>query len=460
MKKVLFILGTILLFIVYNGCSNKVSNKKSADLVIRNATIYKVDSDRSWAQALAVSDGLIIFVGSNKNVEQYIGENTNVIDAKGRLLLPGFHDSHAHPVEAGLQLNQCNLNEAKSIKEITEIILDYVKNNPEKPWIIGRGWDQTLFVNTTPNKSILDSIVKDKPVMLWDNSSHDIWLNSVALKIANITSKTPDTNDGTIARDPITNEPTGTLREKAAFEFVDNYMPETTLEEYCEAIITSLKIANSLGIISINDALGKPGYINAYAEIEKKDKLTSRIHIAQEFKPDINIGKQLIKFNETRIKYNSKKLNTGTIKMFIDGVFASKTVALLKPYEKLNSNEPDYFGTPIFNTPQLNHYVSLLDAEGFQVHMHTIGGKAIRMGLEAIEQARVTNGTRDSRHIMVHLTMIHPNDIARFQKLGIVAVVHPLWANTVDYNMVLIKNHVGGERFKQMHSFKTQQFRN
>ncbi|MFC2125995.1 amidohydrolase [Bacteroidota bacterium] len=456
MKNRLSQIGLCLLILLgLSNCKEKAKEEKPADLVIKNASIYTVDATRSWAQALAVLDGSLVYVGTDIGADAFVGSRTRMIDLGGRFLLPGFHDSHMHPVEAGIQQLQCDLNNAKNVNEILDRIESYVKANPDRPWVLGRGWDQTFFPEANPQKSMLDSIVNNRPALFSDRGGHDIWINSRALEIAKITSQTLDPKGGKIERDTETGEPTGTLREKAASNFIEQIIPKPTNQENRDALVAAIKEANSYGIISFQDAKAKQEYIQAYLDVERQGDLTVRVRLAQEFVADKDEEEQIRKFLEIRRTCNSKHLDVGSVKLFIDGVFFNRTAALIEPYVGISPSDQNAYGMLHFDAEHLNLLVKKLDSEGFQVHMHAIGGRAIRMGLDAVEYAHHTIGVHDSRHHIAHLHMIHPTDVPRFRQLGVVAIFQPFWADTDDYNIKMIKSFVGPERFKRLHSFRS-----
>lgn len=440
----------ILLSIAYS-CSQQdeyaTGKVGPAELVIKNAEIYTVDAARSWAQALAVRGERLVYVGTNLGVKAFIGPKTQTVDLGGRLLLPGFHDSHVHLFLGGVSLGRCILNEARSLDEILAEIKSYAQSKPGKSWILGGGWNQSLFPEATPHKSLLDSVVPDRPVMLWDVGLHSIWVNSKALEIAGITPETKDPDRGRIERDPETGEPSGTLRESAA-KLVEQHVPEMTDQERLESLQRSFKTAHSFGIVSLQEANASPDIFETYEAAEDEGFLTARVRTALYFDPAKDTDEQINRFLKLRKTHPGPRLNAGTVKLFIDGVIDSKTAVLLESYEGMKIDDPEACGIPNFNQERLNQIVTRLDNEGFQVHMHTIGEGAIRMGLDAIEQARHVNGFRDTRHHLSHLNIIHPEDLPRFYQLRVVATFQPFWAAPYPYNVKLTPLFLGPERMK------------
>src|SRR5215467_720851 len=203
---------------------------RPADTILLNARIYTVDAAHPWAEALAIRDGKILAVGTDNEIGHYKGATTSVIDAKGRLVLPGFTDCHVHFMEASLLLQQIYLNDAKTIPEIQKRIKTYAAEHPKEPWLLGRGWSYPVFPSGMPDKKYLDEIVPDRPVYLDGFDGHTYWANSKALELAHITKDTPNPTGGEFVRDPKTGEPTGAIKEDPADAIIRRVIPEPSHE--------------------------------------------------------------------------------------------------------------------------------------------------------------------------------------------------------------------------------------
>ncbi|HVH52712.1 MAG TPA: amidohydrolase family protein, partial [Actinomycetota bacterium] len=197
-----------------------------ADMAFTGGTVYTVDPARTWAQAVAVRGTHIVAAGTDESVADLIGPKTEVHDLRGRMLLPGFQDAHVHPPSGGLEMLQCNLNEAYTREGYERIVADYASEHPDVEWIRGGGWSMDSFPGGAPTKDILDRIVPDRPVYLPNRDGHGAWVNSRALELAGITRETPDPPDGRIERDA-GGDPSGTLHE-GAMDLVDKLMPPVT----------------------------------------------------------------------------------------------------------------------------------------------------------------------------------------------------------------------------------------
>lgn len=417
----------------------------SADLVLLGGAVYTVDAARTWAEAVAVKNGRIVFVGPTSGAKKFISKQTRVMNLQGKMVLPAFHDSHVHPVSGGIELGQCNLNDATTAEQVLESIRRFVAAHPQEKWIRGGGWQLFIFENANPHKSLLDQISTEKPIYLTAADGHSVWVNSRALEIAGITSATPNPTNGRIERDPKTGEPTGTLREDAS-GLVGKFLPKYSRPERIEGLRRALQMANRFGITSLQDASVDEDELEIYAELDRRGELTVRVVAALYADPDEGL-KQIARLKALRRKYQSKNLRVSAVKIFADGVIEPHTAALLEPYVGLNGER----GKPNWDAEALNKMVVALDREGFQVHVHAIGDRAARETLDAFEQARKLNGARDSRHHIAHLELIHPQDIPRFQALQVIANFQPLWAYADPYITKLTEPFLGAERSRWLY---------
>jgi len=416
-----------------------------SDLVLRNGAIYTMNAARSWAEAMAIDNGRIVYVGSDSTIKEWIGGRTKVIDLQGKMVLPSFHDSHVHPVSGGIELGECNLNGLSSPEQILEAIRRYAQQNPDAAWICGGGWDLPIFPNGNPHKSLLDAIVSNRPVYLSAADGHSVWVNSKALEIAGITKETPDTPRGRLERDPKTGEPTGTLREDAA-SLVSKHLPEYNQKDYVAGLKRGLEMANRFGITSLQEANADSNRLEAYLELDRKDELTARVVTAMYANPAEGLA-QIPRLIDFRKKYQGKRWRANAVKIFADGVIEARTAAMLEPY----LDKPGDLGKANWEAEELKKVVTALDSTGFQVHIHAIGDRGIRMALDAYEAARRKNGSRDSRHHIAHLELIDPDDIPRFRQLGVIANFQPLWAYADSYITELTEPALGPERSRWLY---------
>lgn len=416
-----------------------------ADLILFNGAVYTVDARRSWATAVAIAGGKIVYVGGDAGADKWRGANTASIDLNGKMVLPGFHDAHVHPVSGGIELGQCNLNGLATQQEIFNKIRAYAAENPDKPWIVGGGWDLPVFPHANPTREMLDRIVAERPVFLTAADGHSAWANSRALAIAGIDKNTPDPAEGRIERDPRTGEPSGTLRERAT-DLIASHLPELTAEDYVNGARAGVQMANRFGITSLQEASAHEKILEAYAELERRGELTVRVRAAQYVDPQKSES-QIAELHRRREKFQGQYLHAHAAKIFADGVIESRTAALLEPY----LDKPHDRGRPNLEADHFNRLAAALDSAGFQIHIHAIGDRAIRMALDALEIAQQVNGARDARHHIAHLELIDPQDLPRFKALGVVANFQPLWAYADLYITELTQPALGPERSRWLY---------
>ncbi len=412
---------------------------RPADLVFQRGTVYTVDASRSWAEAVAISEGKIVFVGTDAGAKAWIGPGTRLVDLRGKMLLPAFHDSHVHPISGGIEAAECDLHGLQTPTQVLAAIREYVVSHPDAKWIRGGGWELPVFPGGNPTKAMLDSAVPDRPACLDAADGHSVWVNSKALALAKITRTTPDPPRGRIERDAA-GEPSGTLRESAA-ELVAHLLPPRTARDYEAGLRTGLKAANRFGITSLQEASASENELEAYAAFEARGELTARVVAAILVDPEKDVG-QIPRLLELRKQYRGGRLRADAVKIFADGVLESRTAAVLEPYVGFEEDR----GKANVDPKLFDRLAIAFDREGFQIHVHAIGDRAIRMTLDALEAARKANGPRDSRHHVAHLELIDPADVPRFRRLGVVANFQPFWANGDRYITELTEPILGPKR--------------
>ncbi len=400
---------------------------EQADLVLSNGAVYAVDAARRWAQAVAVRDGRIVAVGTDADVRELVGPRTEVIDLRGRMVLPGFQDAHIHPPAAGVEMLQCELLDLHGLEAYREAIRAYAESHPEVEWILGGGWAMDVFPGGVPTKDILDELVPDRPVYLPSRDGHSAWVNSAALKRAGITRETPDPPDGRIERDEL-GEPVGTLQE-GAMRLVGDLAPEPTQEEWERGLLEAQRYLHSLGITAWQDAIVGGSYptLEAYLAVAGRGELTARVVGALWWDRYRGL-EQIPELLEARARAPVGRFSATSVKIMLDGVCENFTAAVLEPYLDALGRPTDNRGICFVEPELLNEAVTRLDAEGFQVHFHALADRAVRVALDAIEAALRANGPSDHRHHLAHIQIVHPEDVPRFRRLNAVANAQPLWA--------------------------------
>jgi len=409
-----------------------------ADVVITGATL--------WGRGRGD-----IGIRGDRIVPAEIGPATEVVDGTGKTVVPGFQDAHVHTPFAGLNRLRIWLNEAHTREEYLQIVARHAAAHPHVPWLTGGGWSMPHFPGGTPRKEDLDAVVADRPVFLFNRDVHGAWLNSRALQEAGITADTPDPPDGRIERDPVTGEPTGTLHEGAAYWVNEHIVPAPAVTDWEAAILEGQSHLNGLGITGWQDAWVTPDTQRAYCRLAEDGRLTARVVGALWW--DRHRGLEQIDELLARREQAAPGFHPTTVKIMLDGVLENYTGALLEPYCDGCGGHTDNSGLAFIDAALLRSAVTQLDAHGFQVHMHAIGDRAVRMGLDAVAAARTANGPSSNRHHIAHLQVVHPVDIPRFAALEVTANCQMYWASSDPQMDELTIPYLGRHRADQQYPF-------
>jgi len=419
-----------------------------ADTVLMNGAIYTLDQKRPWAEAVAISAGKIVYVGSSDCARKYTGAATKVIDLQGRYAQPGIVDAHVHPIMGGLKsLYECNFAFTATPDDIAQALETCAKNTPEGTWIRGGQWGSSFFDQheLKSPKGFLDRISTKHPIYLMDDSGHNGWANSVALAAAGLTKATPDPEGGTIVRGP-DGEPNGVLLETGARIF-DRVLPEWTTEQYVAAARESARLANGFGITGIKDAgLGGTAGI-AFGELDRRGELTLNVAVCNSTPYGARSEPlDYAAIEASRDQHRTPRVHTDFVKIFLDGVpTPARTAAMISPYVSDETHGANFTGDVHVAPAVLAKDVIELDKRGFTIKIHAAGDRAIRVALDAIEAARKANGGSRLHHELAHAGYIDPTDIPRFARLGVVADYSPIiWYRSSIIEAVLAA--VGEER--------------
>jgi predicted amidohydrolase YtcJ len=417
----------------------------AADLVLRRAAVYTVDAARSWAAAVAIRDGRIVYVGSDSLPPGLVGPTTEVVDLRGKMVLPAFQDGHVHPIGSGIELAECTLDDLTTANSIADSIRACARAHPDRAWVRGGGWQLPVFKDANPSKLLLDRAVPDRPAILYAADGHSAWVNSKALTLAGITRQTPDPPNGRIERDPQTGEPGGTLREDAV-SLVSRIVPARTDAELAAGLRRAQELANRFGITTVFSGATDEAGLRAYAAADSQGTLTLRVVAALSLGDPLP-DSMLPKLRELRARFAGPRVRPSAVKLYADGVIESRTAALLAPYRDRKGDS----GKAIYDPAALKDLAVALDRDGFQIHVHAIGDRAIRMTLDAFAFARARNGAHDARHAITHLELIDPADVPRFRALGVIANFQPLWANGDEYLTKLTEPALGPGRARWLY---------
>ncbi|MCW2750647.1 MAG: amidohydrolase [Aeromicrobium sp.] len=410
-----------------------------ADLILVNAHVYAAGTWAAATDAIAVRGGAIVAIGRAAELTSLAGPTTRTLDLDGQWVLPGLQDAHVHPVQAGLEMNMCDLSHGHDLDDYLATIAAYASANPDREWILGGGWAMDAFPRGVPTTGALDAIVPDRPVFLPNRDHHSAWVNSAALARADITAETPDPADGRIERDA-GGRPTGALHE-GAMQLVGALVPPPTSTELEDGLLTAQAYLHSLGITGwqdalVGDGLGMTDSLDTYLAMMQDGRLTAKVVAALWWDRDRG-EEQIPELVQRRARAAAVGFDAGSVKIMQDGVCETFTAAVIDPYLDGHGHATDNHGLSFIDASDLARYVQLLDAEDFQVHIHALGDRAVRDSLDAIEDALAVNGQRGNRHHLAHLQIIHPDDVPRFAALGVTGNAQPLWACNEDQMLEL-----------------------
>jgi len=455
----------LLIMFICTACaeSQDVTHSAPADLVLTNGQIKTADD---WVEAIAVIDGRITAVGDAATIEEQAGDATEVIDLGGMTVLPGFHDLHVHPVYGGIMYSgadhtNCKIEQGSSLEALVDSLRDCVAAVADSEWVTGGQWDASAL-GQIADRSMLDAVSPDTPVLINDTSGHSAWANSKALSIAGVDASTPDPEAGIIERDADGN-PTGVLRE-SAIELVRTHVPPPSDKVIRESLEWSLRTMLSYGITSYSEAsngfVGGPvRELDAYTRLADEGLLKQRVRICVNWLPDgwapeAENADYLI---ARRAQYERDRLKLDCVKIFLDGVPTdSHTAAMLDAYAGTVEGRDDdasRYGMLLLEQSVTNDAVTRFDKEGLTIKFHAAGDAAVRSGLDAIEAARAANGMSALRHNVGHCTFIAKEDISRAKALNATFELSPYLWSPSPINDDITKA-IGPERIERVWPFR------
>jgi predicted amidohydrolase YtcJ len=399
-----------------------------ADLVVRHARVYTVDEKRVWAEAVAVRGNRIAWVGSDAEAAAYIGEGTKVVDAGGRLMLPGFIDSHFHVLLGG-NPDVLRIENGDSLKEIQKQVREFAARRSDLKWIEVEGWNYSAFPDgSLPTAKDLDGLTAGRPAFLVAYDYHTIWMNREALKEFGVTRETESVNFAEkLEKDPKTGEPTGIvtgfgstgLSEESEAE-LRKHLPSHAADAIARDVKNNVTAAARAGITTVIDPQSYLEDLPVYEKLRARGDLPSRLQVALFHRRGTSEA-TLKKFDEARKKYNDDWLRVAGVKLYIDDVIEPHTAAMLEPY----TDRPDMRGELDYPAEEFKQVVARIDRMKFQIFIHSIGDRGIRTALDAIEYAEQQNGPRDRRDELIHIECLNPKDLPRFKQLGVIACMQP-----------------------------------
>ncbi|MGM0846110.1 MAG: amidohydrolase [Bacillota bacterium] len=390
--------------------------RQTADIIIKSDSIFTGDREEPIQGAIAVKGDRILAMGTEEEMKLYKSFHTKEISAHGKLVTPGFHDFHVHLWLGAMFQEYASLTFCGTEEEAVEKITKFAEENPNDPWVLGFGWHHVRWPGQKPpTRHSLDRFITDRPVFLLNEEAHSAWLNTKALEVLGIDETTTEPPFGVIERDR-DGKPTGFLYETAvglALKAFD--LPPGKKNRLMKSF---LEKAGKYGITSISDMLPLPGFtlgdLEEYKRFEEEGKLTVRIH----FLAPLDGEFENLPYYES---FHSDKIQFSGLKQFIDGVPLTYTGYLLEPY----SDRPSTKGGTIYSRDTYFKWIEEADKRGYRVRLHACGDAAVRLGLDAFQNAQNVNGPRDSRHTIEHIEVIHPDDIPRFSELGVLPSMQP-----------------------------------
>ena len=421
------ILYTVPFLLVACGDTPADPPHDAADLVITNAIVYTVDEHQEWAEAVAITDGVIDFVGSSSGAKTWIGPGTKVENLQGKMLLPGFVDSHSHILLGAAHINDLILDQFASLDTWLAQIKAFAKQNPDREVLSGYGFLASSFGHQGPTRQMLDAVVPDRPVIILDEGMHGAWLNSAALSKLGIDANTPDPKPGfDYYKRDANGEPTGYLLEGTLWQAIEDF-GLVTVESMSNNTAEVLRLYNSYGITAVFDA-GPWEAEELQAEILAK--VAERKQLSIRFLGSYYIDDRADKNNVVDKVLALRGLTAdspyaiNTLKIMVDGTLEGRTAAMFEDYQ----GEPGNRGETVLTLDELNSLVSRATAEDLDIHFHALGERAVSESLDAIELARQKYPDSPTRYTLSHIQVMAREDVSRFSKYGVIAQSTPLWA--------------------------------
>ena len=430
--------------------ANRNGAGKGAELVLVSGKIRTPAHPSGFVQAAAMNGGVVVALGSDEEIRDFVRPFTRVVNLRGRLAIPAFGDAHVHPVQGGLESLRCNLAGLRTRQEYLDTIAAYASALPPDAWVLGGGWSMPAFPGGTPNAADLDMVTGGRPAFLPNRDHHSAWVNTVALDAAGVTARTPDPADGRIERDH-DGAPAGALHD-GAMRLVADYVPPPGQGELTAALLAAQARLHSLGITSIQDAcigdageLGMPDAFDTYRRAAADRLLTCRVTGALWW--DRLRGRHQLDTLRARREAadGGGYFRATSVKLMLDGVCETLTAAMGAPYLDGHGHHTDRSGNLFIEPEELAEATGLLADLGFQLHFHAIGDRAVTVALDTL--AKIPDRLRvGGRHHIAHLQFVRPADLGRFAELGVIANFQPLWACRDEQNDQLTVPFVGDER--------------
>jgi predicted amidohydrolase YtcJ len=423
---------------------------RTADLVILNGDVRTMDALAPRASAVAIRHGKVLSVGSDEDMRELIDKATRVVDAGGRLVLPGFQDTHLHLQDSGTDRALfADLEGAASVEELQRRLAEFARRKKDGGWIRGVGWFSGIFGEHNLSRKVLDQVSCERPIFTYASDGHSAAINSKACEVLGLAANSPDPENGSFVREA-NGEIQGLVYEDA-IGWVRERMPALTDEDYATGVRHGQGLCNRHGITGVIDAMVAERHMRVYKALDDAGELTVRVAATAKVSPSESVDTAVERLEALRRTYSSPMIKMHSAKFFLDGVFENRTAAMIEDYsDARGGNAP-----VMFEEGHLRALFTAFDAARFQIHVHVIGDMAARTALDALEVARRENGAWPSLHQLAHVQVLHPEDIPRFATLGVVANIQPLWARLEPSVTDVALPMVGLERGRWMYAFRS-----
>jgi predicted amidohydrolase YtcJ len=413
------------------------------DLIVFNGKVYTADGSGTMAEAVAVRGNQILRVGSNREINRLRRPQTVLIDANGAAVVPGFEDTSTHFIDGGMALDEVDLTDATTVEEIQARIQAWATTHPDRPWIIGRGWQASVF-GGGPTHQLLDAVTADRPAYLVSADGRSAWLNLKALERAGITKRSATPPDGLIVKESRTGQPSGLLKG-SAIALASKALPRASRDERERALHAAIEEAHRQGVTSVHDTIDRSDDFILYDDARQAGELAIRVYasVAGDGVAEAELFKELESLSSA---YPDDPLfKMGGVRLAIDGGVEALDAAVLEPYQ----TRPDYSGPNRVDPDALNRLVRLLDARGFQITLAASGDRAVRMALDAFEHAERSNKKepeKGRRHRIEGVELVDAVDVPRFARLRTIAAICPDDMSPTSERREAWERSVGSER--------------
>ncbi|WP_347313456.1 amidohydrolase [Defluviimonas sp. SAOS-178_SWC] len=421
----------------------------SPETIVINGDIRTMDPHFPHVEALAIRGGRVAALGSTSDIKALAGSGTRVIDAAGRLILPGLHDTHLHVQDGGQHYAEsADLSAARTVEELQAMLRDFAASH-EREWVYGGFYYSGIFGEQNLDRHVLDAAVPDRPCMVMASDGHNGCINSAAIARVGLAAGTPDPENGHFVRDT-NGTPTGLLYERAT-NWVDDRKPKPTDDDFAAGVRYAQAHANAHGITGVLDASVHEQHARVYRRLAAEDALTVRVLATARVDSSETTEAALARVEAMRRDSQTPMFRIHSAKFFLDGVIENRTAAMIEPYSDAQGGNAPL----MFSPNQINDMFVAFDAARFQIHVHAIGDLAVRAALDGMAAARAENAPWPSWHQIAHVQCIDPADIPRFAELGVVANIQPLWARHEPSVTDVALPMVGAARGRWMYAFRS-----